>query len=370
MNFIDGFRRMEAAQHFRTTLADHGALLAKEGRSVQLMEVCGSHTMAIARFGIRAFLPPNVTLVSGPGCPVCVTDPGYIDTAIALAEQGTLILTFGDMARVPGSRTTLEATRAAGGRIEICYSPQTALEQAQTHPDTAVVFLAVGFETTVAPIMAMLDHAIRSGIGNLSLLTAFKRIPPALEALITDPGVKIDGLLCPAHVSAIIGADAYRPYAETHGVACVVAGFEPLDILYGLHGLTRQLVDHHPWVENQYNRVVKPEGNRQAQRIIERYLEPCDASWRGLGEIPASGLQLRHAFTRYDAHHRFGMTPRTGRPNPRCQCGEVLKGKMTPSQCPLFGNPCHPDHPLGPCMVSSEGSCAAGFKYAPGGETP
>ncbi|MBF0154273.1 MAG: hydrogenase formation protein HypD [Magnetococcales bacterium] len=364
MNYIDGFRRLDAAAPFRERLARHGQALARQGRKLNLMEVCGSHTMAIARFGIRDFLPEPVTLVSGPGCPVCVTDPGYIDAAVELAGRGVILATFGDMVRVPGSHTTLARTRAEGGRIEICYSPVQAIELACKNPDAEVVFLAVGFETTVAPVMAMLETARRDKVANLSLLTAFKRVPPALSALMADPDIRIDGLLCPAHVSAIIGADAYRPCAEEHGVACVVAGFEPLDVLYGLDGLLQQCVEGHPRVDNQYDRVVKPEGNRRAQAMIDRYLLPVDVSWRGLGVIPASGLILRPAFARFDAVPRHGVTMQPGRGNPHCQCGEVLKGKLRPAHCSLFGTGCLPDHPLGPCMVSSEGSCAAEFKYA------
>ncbi|MBF0176694.1 MAG: hydrogenase formation protein HypD [Magnetococcales bacterium] len=363
MNYMDGFRRLEAAVHFRARLAGHGRALAGQGRKVHLMEVCGSHTMAIARYGIRGFLPEQVALVSGPGCPVCVTDPGLIDVAITLAGQGVIVATFGDMVRVPGSHATLAKARAAGGRIEICYSPLQALQLAIHHPESEVVFLAVGFETTIAPIVAMLDTAMRQGVANLSLLTAFKLVPPALDALLADPDIRIDGLLCPAHVSAIIGADAYRPYAERHGVACVVAGFEPLDILYGLDGLVEQLVTNKPCVDNQYSRVVKAEGNRQAQRLMAHYLEPAAAAWRGLGSIPESALVLRRQFARYDALQRHGLTLQPGRHNPRCLCGEVLKGKIRPRECSLFGVACLPEQPLGPCMVSSEGSCAAEYKY-------
>ncbi|MBF0423746.1 MAG: hydrogenase formation protein HypD [Magnetococcales bacterium] len=366
MNYINGFRQMAAANHYRASLVRHGRHLARQGRHLHLMEVCGSHTMAIARFGIRDFLPDNITLISGPGCPVCVTVPGVIDAAIDLAAQGKIIATFGDMLRVPGSSTTLDQARSQGGRVEICYSPQHAVELARNHRPTEVVFLAIGFETTVAPIMAALDGVIREAIGNFSLLTAFKQVPPALSALIADPEMTIDGLLCPAHVSAIIGADAYLPYATNHGMACVVAGFEPLDILHGLEGLAEQWVTNHPHVDNQYNRVVKPSGNRQAQRIMERYLLAVDAEWRGLGTIPSSGLALRPEFHRYDASHRFALAVEPGHSHPHCLCGEVLKGKMTPKRCLLFGRGCHPDHPLGPCMVSSEGSCAAEFKYASG----
>ncbi|MBF0137869.1 MAG: hydrogenase formation protein HypD [Magnetococcales bacterium] len=361
---MDGFRRLAAAAPFRKRLHNHGQTLAREGRKVQLMEVCGSHTMAIARFGIRGFLPESVALVSGPGCPVCVTDPGYIDAAIDLAGRGVIVATFGDMVRVPGSRTTLARTRAAGGQIHTCYSPMQAVELAQKNPASEVVFLAVGFETTIAPVMAMLDTAIRQKVANLSLLTAFKLVPPALSALIADPEIRIDGLLCPAHVSAIIGADAYQPYAAKQGIACVVAGFEPLDILYGLDGLVQQLVTKNPHVENQYSRVVKAAGNPHAQRIIDHYLQPTAASWRGLGTIPASGLVLRQEFSWFDAQQRHNLVVQPGRNNPHCQCGEVLKGKIHPAQCSLFGVACLPDQPLGPCMVSSEGSCAAAYKYS------
>ncbi|MEO5327067.1 MAG: hydrogenase formation protein HypD [Magnetococcus sp. THC-1_WYH] len=364
MNLIDGFRLMEAALQLRESLAEQGGILAGRHEQARFMEVCGSHTMAIARHGIRSFLPENITLLSGPGCPVCVTDPGIIDAAIDLTGQGHRVVTFGDMLRVPGSRSSLEAARAYGGSVEVCYSPMTALELARQEPRREVVFLAIGFETTIAPVMAMLRRVIDESIANLTLLTAFKRIPPALSALIDDPEVRIDGLLCPPHVSAIIGADAYHPYAEIKGIACVVAGFEPLDILYGLLGLTRQRVQGVSQVDNQYNRVVKAEGNLLAQRMIDHFLVACSASWRGLGAIPESGLELRDAFKHFDACHRFGIDPKPGRVNPQCRCGSVLKGMIVPAQCPLFGDPCHPGRPLGPCMVSSEGSCAAEFKYA------
>ncbi|MBF0438136.1 MAG: hydrogenase formation protein HypD [Magnetococcales bacterium] len=362
MNYLDGFRNRDAADRFRKILAQLGGQLDQ----ACFMEVCGSHTMAIARFAIRDFLPQSVKLVSGPGCPVCVTDPGYIDTAIELAGKGEIVVTFGDMMRVPGSHSTLAQARAAGGRIVSCYSPMTALELARAHPECTVTFLAIGFETTIAPVIAMLDTARRTGISNLTVLTAFKLVPPVLAALIVDPELKIDGFLCPAHVSAIIGADAYRPFAANHGVSCVVAGFEPLDILYGLEGLLRQRIAGEATVENQYNRVVRPEGNRVAQRLIAHYLMPVEASWRGLGVIPASGLTLRPEFAAFDALHRHGITLQPGRSNPHCLCGEVLKGKINPSECPLFGVACHPEHPLGPCMVSSEGSCAAAYRFASG----
>lgn len=352
---------MDVANHFRESLKRLASSLKEP---VRLMEVCGSHTMAIARFGIRGFLPETVHLVSGPGCPVCVTSEGFLDGAIELAKQGHVIVTFGDMMRVPASRSNLTEVRSEGGWIEVCYTPMEALVLARRFPDKEIVFLAVGFETTTAPAIAMLDRALREGVGNLSLLTAFKRIPPALKALAMDPEIRIDGFLCPAHVSAIIGSDAYLPFANDHHLACVVAGFEPLDILYGLEGLLKQLAAGDCRVENQYDRVVRSHGNPLAQSIMERFLLPLDAHWRGLGIIPESGLALREDFASFDAARRHGITLQNGEPHPGCRCGDVLKGIIQPDECRLFGKICQPESPLGPCMVSSEGSCAAHFKYS------
>lgn len=358
-----------AARRLTQAIQDLAARLASDGRTVRIMEVCGTHTMAIARSGLRHLLPANVILTSGPGCPVCVTGPGYIDAAQALAEQGAVIVTFGDLLRVPGSRLNLAETRARGGEIHVCYSPMEALKRAQASPDRQVVFLAIGFETTAAPIIAMLDLALRAGVENLSLLTAFKCVPPALTALIADPEIRIDAFLCPGHVSAIIGADAYRFVAETHRIPCVVAGFEPLDILLAIEGILNQLVTGESRVENQYQRVVRPEGNLKIQRLMDRHLTPADVDWRGIGVIPHSGLALRPEFRTFDAEARFDRVVQPGRIHPDCQCGEVLKGKITPPECRLFRRGCHPDHPIGPCMVSSEGSCAAWFHYDPPGQT-
>jgi hydrogenase expression/formation protein HypD len=366
MRYLDGFRDASAAAALRGQLQRLSALPAVRDRSLAIMEVCGSHTMAIARYGVRQFLPPNVRLVSGPGCPVCVTDTGYVDAAIELATRGVLLASFGDMLRVPGSTTNLAAARADGAAIHVCYSPTGALELAARHPDREVVLLAIGFETTAAPIVATLDAARRQAIGNLSLLVAFKLVPPALTALIADPELRIDGFLCPAHVSAIIGADAYRPFAERDEVPCVIAGFEPLDILYGLQGLLEQLAAGAARVDNQYSRVVTPGGNRRAQALFDTYLEPVDASWRGIGVIPASGLGLREPYADYDAARRHGVSVGRGEPHPQCRCGDVLKGKIEPPACPLFGKPCTPSRPFGPCMVSSEGTCAAHYKYEGG----
>ncbi len=358
---LDGFRVSGAASWLARDLAALGEKLGD--RQVRLMEVCGSHTMAIARHALRDLLPPNVRLVSGPGCPVCVTDPGYVDAALALAERGATLVTFGDMLRVPGSRRSLADARADGARVKICYSPTQAIEWAEAEPDRDWVMLAIGFETTAAPLAAMARAVRRRGLTNLTLLVAIKTVPPALDALVADPALAIDGFLCPAHVSAIIGADAYRPYAEEHGRPCVVAGFEPLDILLGVKGLLEQLLAGESRVENQYDRVVRPGGNPAAQRLIAEVLTPIDVAWRGLGEVPASGLGLDEAWSDIDASVRYGRPIVSGRANPACRCGDVLKGIIEPLECRLFDGPCTPERPLGPCMVSSEGSCAAAWKY-------
>ncbi len=358
--YTDAFRERGAAQALRARLADDAARLDGDFRA---MEVCGSHTMAIARYGLRELLPPRLRLVSGPGCPVCVTDPGYLDAAIALGRQGAILATFGDLLHAPASAGDLAGARAEGVDVEVCTTPLAALELARRYPDREVVFLAIGFETTVAPVVSLVPRARAAGLRNLSLLTAFKTIPPALEALVAEPDVPLDGLLCPAHVSAVIGADAYRPFAERHGRPCVIAGFEPLDILLGLHGLLAQRLRGEARVENQYDRVVRPGGNPRALALMHTLLEPEDAHWRGLGTIPGSGLRLRAAYADTDAARRHGIEVRPGRPRPGCRCGDVLKGRIEPADCPLFGRGCSPDRPVGPCMVSAEGSCAAAFRF-------
>ena len=363
MKYLDGFRNPDVAAEFVRLIAAQGRALAEQGRSVHIMEVCGSHTMAIGRYGIRPLLPENVELISGPGCPVCVTDPGYIDAAITLAERGAIVATFGDMVRVPGSSSSLTACRSAGGDVRVCYSPSVALELAKRNPHREVVFLAVGFETTIAPVVSLVEDALAEGVKNLSLLTAFKLVPPALKALLADPDIQIDAFLCPAHVSAIIGANAYEPFASGNHVPCVIAGFEPLDILYGTHGILKQILAREARVDNRYARVVRAEGNVKAQERIARYLAPVDAAWRGIGAIPASGLGLRPEYAAFDAEIRFGVPVGAGHQHAGCRCGDVIKGKLRPTECGLFARACTPENPIGPCMVSAEGTCAAYFKY-------
>jgi hydrogenase expression/formation protein HypD len=363
MKYIDGFRIGDAGKFLGKRIRENAQTLLKSHPPISIMEVCGSHTMAISRFGIRDVLPENVKLLSGPGCPVCVTDAGYIDAALTLARRDVIIATFGDMVRVPGSSQSLSDARSEGADVRVCYSPSQALEFAAEDPSREVVFMAIGFETTMAPVTTLIPSAMEMGLENLSLLTAFKLVPPALSALIADPEVKVDAFICPAHVSAIIGANAYRPYVEDHGVPCVVCGFEPLDILYGIDNIVSQFLEGKRLLVNQYNRVVRDEGNAAAQSLFDRYLTPVDAGWRGIGIIPHSGLGIRTEYEKYDAAKRFGVSTMGGAPDPGCMCGDVLKGKIVPADCPMFGEACTPAHPVGPCMVSSEGSCAAHYKY-------
>ena len=333
-------------------------------RPMRIMEVCGTHTMAIFRHGIRSLLPDRVELISGPGCPVCVTSVGDIDQIIELADvPGIIIATFGDLLRVPGSKgRNLAAARAEGAEVEIVYSPTDALKIAQS-TDRPVIFPAIGFETTIPVIAATAVEARKKNISNFMLLVSHKVVPPALDVLLGDPELALDGLLCPGHVSAIIGEEAYEPFAEKYHIPCVIAGFEPLDILSAVFMLAHQIRHGRAEVENSYGRVVSKQGNLKAQQMIDMTFEPCDARWRGLGEIPLSGLKLKTNFSQHDAARNFGLTS-VFVPEPRgCRCGEILTGRIKPPQCPLFNNRCTPINPVGPCMVSSEGTCAAYSKY-------
>ena len=363
MKFIDPFRNSEAAYRLHQKINSLALNLEQSFDSVRIMEVCGSHTMAIGRYGIRTVLPKNIELISGPGCPVCVTDPGYIDAAIELAEKDVIVVTFGDMMKVPGSDSTLSRCRSEGVDISTCYSPDEALAIAKNNPDHEVVFLAIGFETTIGPGISLIDSCMRLGIDNLSLLTAFKLVPPALHALASDPLIMIRAFLCPAHVSAIIGTEPYQDIVESYNMSCVIAGFEPLDILLGIFGILEQLVKKECFVDNQYSRVVKPEGNVKARALMDKYLYPIDTAWRGIGIIPLSGLGIREEYQRFDAVIKHGLKIEQGEVNQKCKCGEILKGITKPPDCVLFGKGCTPEHPIGPCMVSAEGTCASYYKY-------
>ena len=329
-----------------------------------LMEVCGTHTMAIYQHGIRALLPDNIRLISGPGCPVCVTPIGYIDHAIALARRpNTIITTFGDMIRVPGSSSSLQREQASGATIKVVYSPLDAVAIAAKNPEKDVVFLGVGFETTTPTIAGAILTAEQQGLKNFFVLGSHKTIPAPMAVLLNDPELKVDGYLCPAHVSAIIGSDAYVPLVEQFKVAAVITGFEPLDVLQGVLMLARQIVNGEAKVETQYSRIVRPEGNPKAREILYKVFEPCDARWRGIGDIPDSGLQIRPEYAAFNAVEQLPVDVEAPVEHQGCQCGEILKGKVSPKDCPLFKSVCTPEEPVGACMVSSEGTCAAEYKY-------
>ncbi|MBI5529072.1 MAG: hydrogenase formation protein HypD [Deltaproteobacteria bacterium] len=362
MKYIDEFHDGAAAGALSAKIA---AAAGRIGRPVRLMEVCGTHTVAVHRHGLRDLFPPGLKLVSGPGCPVCVTPADYVDSAIKAASlPGVTVVTFGDMVRVPGSRSTLVDARASGADVRVVYSPTDALEAAAGEPAREVVFLGVGFETTVPSVAGTMVEARRRGVKNFSVLGAFKQIPNTMRALISDPALAIDGFLCPAHVAAIIGSAAYSFIPAEFKRPCVVAGFEPLDILYGVLGLVTQLAEGRAEVENQYSRVVKTGGNALARRVVHEVLEPADAVWRGIGTIPVSGFRIREGWRDQDAARRFDLSVPALVENPGCRCGEVLRGSLDPPGCSLFGKGCTPERPVGPCMVSSEGSCAANYKYS------
>jgi hydrogenase expression/formation protein HypD len=328
------------------------------------MEVCGTHTMAMFRHGLRDLLGDSLDLLSGPGCPVCVTPAGYLDQAIAIArEHNVTIATFGDMVRVPGSKTSLEKERAKGCLVRVVYSPLDALSLSGRGDGCKVVFLGVGFETTAPTIASSILEAERTGTDEFYVLSAHKRIPPALEAIARDPGIHIDGFLCPGHVSVITGSTAYEGVAREHGIPCVVTGFEPLDVMSGIHMLVEQYLEGEARVENAYTRAVRPEGNPRALSLLHQVFRVDDSEWRGLGRIPESGYSLREEYSHRDAAKQFPVETAPAVENRACRCGEVLAGKIRPLECPLFMKTCTPEFPVGPCMVSSEGSCAAYYKY-------
>lgn len=340
-------------------------------RPMRFMEVCGTHTMAVSRHGLKALFPHDLELVSGPGCPVCVTSSGDMDAMVRLAGiPGITVATFGDLVRVPGSLGSLAEAKARGASVEVVYSPFDALGLARRPNTGPVVFLAVGFETTAPGVAATLLEASRWGTPNLSFYPAQKLMPPALSALLGGGrgdghpgGPSLDGLLCPGHVSSITGAGAYAPIADSFGIPCVVGGFEPADVLLALVMLARQVREGRHDVENAYPRAVTWDGNARARAVMAEVFEPAEVEWRGLGVIPASGLALRGGFREYDARRLFGIGTENVPEPTGCLCGEVLTGRRTPADCPLFGRRCTPSSPVGPCMVSSEGSCAARYRF-------
>jgi hydrogenase expression/formation protein HypD len=333
-------------------------------RPIRLMEICGTHTVAIFRHGIRSLLPESIELLSGPGCPVCVTAMEEVDRSIKLAGYPEVILTtFGDMLRVPGSFSSLDQERGKGADVRMVYSTFDAIRIAEQCSDKEVVFLGIGFETTAPTVAAAIAAAQQKGLSNFSVLCAHKLLPPAMHALLRSGDISIDGFICPGHVTTIIGTSAYAEVVAEYAIPCVVVGFEPIDILQGILMLAEQVVSGRAAVEIQYTRGVSEEGNQAALRLMDRIFEPCDASWRGLGAIRKSGLAIRKSYGPYDATTRFDVSVPPAQEPPGCLCAQVLRGAVRPPDCRLFRKACSPRTPVGPCMVSSEGTCAAYFKY-------
>ena len=331
-----------------------------DGPKLRIMEVCGTHTHEIFRLGIRKLLPENVDLISGPGCPVCVTPVGFIDEAVMLAlDHDATICTFGDLVRVPGTEMSLAGARSKGGKIQVVYSPLDAVEYAKEHPEEQVVFLAVGFETTTPASCLAVKRAKEAGLENFSLLTANKTMPEAYLALKGSA----DAFLYPGHVHAIIGTQLCEDMAEKEGVSGVIAGFTGRELLTALAVVISRAQEGRPFFENCYPRVVTKEGSPAGVKLVNSIMEPCDTEWRGLGVIPQSGMQLREEYADFDARKKFRLPPVEGRRNPACRCGEVLQGKCKPSDCGVFGKVCTPEHPVGACMVSGEGACSAYYLY-------
>ena len=357
MKYIDEYRNKELVKSLIDAIHRHSK------QRVAFMEVCGGHTMAIQKFGIPSMLPDTIELKSGPGCPVCVSSRKYIDTAVTLSRQHDVIITtYGDLIRVPGSSSNLDKEKAAGQDIRIVYSVLDALAIAQKNPDKQVIFLGIGFETTAPSSAAAILHAGRNAINNFYLFSAHKIMPPAMSALV-DEGVKINGYLCPGHVSTITGSSIYQKLADDYGMACVVSGFEPTDILQSILMLVKQVEESKPKVEIQYTRAVKPEGNPKAQSIMNNVFHLQEDWWRGLGNLPSSGLQLNEKYESFDALKQFDVEVEETREPKGCICGEVLKGTKNPHECSLFADVCNPGNPIGACMVSHEGACHAYFKY-------
>jgi len=342
-------------------LSDH--IKKSVTRNYSFMEVCGGHTSAIHRFGIPSLLPPEISLISGPGCPVCVTATDFIDKAIAYSQmENVTIVTFGDLIRVPGSSSSLEKEKTRGADIRIVFSGLEALNIARSEPDKAVIFLGIGFETTAPGTAITVRTAKEEGLKNFLLLSAHKVMPPVMDAIVRD-GIKIDGFICPGHVATITGSHIFNFLPEKYRLGCVIAGFEPTDLLQSVLMLVRQINTKSPDVEIQYSRAVTADGNTIAQNLLCEVFEPCDANWRGFGNIYYSGLRLKKEYAVFDAEKRIPVIIQKQRDNPSCICGDILRGLKKPDDCSLFRKACTPENPVGACMVSSEGACNSYFKY-------
>lgn len=361
MKYIDEYRNPALSHDLLEGIRNRAQKINKH---ITIMEVCGSHTTAIGRFGIRTLLPDNVRLISGPGCPVCVTSIVDVDRALQIARQKNVIFaTFGDMLRVPGTgSTSLQDIRADGADIRVISSPAQCITLAENHAGKEIVLMGIGFETTSPAIASVIKTLKKKDIGNVSLFSVHKTIPPAIKALLDDPGLSLDAFLCPGHVSTIIGEQPYEIIPKK-GCAAVITGFEPVDILEGIYLILGQILSGDLKVQTQYVRGVSPQGNIRALSLLDEVFEPADATWRGLGIIEKSGLTLKGDYTAFDALRRFDLPDFVSEEPPGCRCGDILRGMILPEECPLFGNRCTPADPVGPCMVSSEGTCAAYYNY-------
>ncbi|MGV8905290.1 MAG: hydrogenase formation protein HypD [Acetobacterium sp.] len=358
MKYVDEFRNNEYAKILVEKLNN------RVSENMNIMEVCGSHTMAIFRYGIRDVLPSNINLISGPGCPVCVTPQSYIDTALTLSQKDNVIIaTFGDMMRVPGKKGSLTQKKAEGADVRIVYSPMDCLLMASQNPSKKIVFLSVGFETTAPMTGVTVMEAKKNNIKNLFFLTAHKIVPPAMKALVQDKDLKIDGFLLPGHVCAMIGTKPFEFLSNDHNIPGVATGFEPIDMLQGINTLVSLVSKKNHRIENDYKRIVKTAGNPHALEYLKKAFDIVDSSWRGLGRIPNSGLELKGEYDDFDALKHFKIDYIEYDGSPGCKCGEILKGKIKPPDCPLFKKICTPENPVGSCMVSSEGTCAAYYRY-------
>lgn len=362
MKYVDEFREPEKAEGLRREIAKISQQLEKP---IKIMEVCGGHTHSIFKYGIEEILPDRIELIHGPGCPVCVMPKGRLDDAIAICQNDNVIFaTFGDAMRVPGSKTSLLQARATGADIRMVYSPLDSLQIAKENPDKEVVFFALGFETTAPSTAFTILQAAAENIPNFSMFCNHVLVIPALQALLDNPDLQLDGFVGPGHVSMVIGTDPYQFISQQYHKPIVVSGFEPLDILQSIWMLLQQLLENRCEVENQYNRIVQPAGNQVALAAINQVFTAREKfEWRGLGDIPYSGLQIRSEYAQFDAEVKFTIPNRKVADHKACQCGEILKGVMKPWECKVFGTACTPETPIGTCMVSSEGACAAYYKY-------
>jgi len=361
LKFIDEYRDAELGKR----LIDR--IHRSSRKRIRLMEFCGGHTVSIFKYGIRQLLPPTVEMLSGPGCPVCVTANEDLDKVISLSRlPDVIIITFGDLLRVPGSYSSLQQARAEGSDIRVVYSALEALDVARENPGRPVIFIGIGFETTAPGIAASVLQAEQENLRNYHILSLHKLTPPVIKALLDSGETKINGIVCPGHVSTIIGSKPYEFIPRDHGIACVVSGFEPLDILLCISMLVGQVESQEPKVEIAYRRAVHPEGNQQALGLMEKVFDPCPAIWRGIGIVPDSGLMLKQEYQAFDAEQVFNIPLEESREPVGCLCGDILRGVKVPSDCKLFKVACTPEYPVGPCMVSSEGTCAAYYHYGDG----